>query len=171
MTLDYRTNTAARTEGAFLTIVGSPVMSWADDSARSSAASNHNDPQGRSARRRHNIYIAWLSPRTKITENGHASPASETGQRRNESQAQGRDDNMPLSFDQLEVGDHVEVQFSMHEDSHASNGVHMNQQMRQRHGRHRTFVGYAMSITVMPEAEHDKASAAHDTKPNEKPNN
>jgi hypothetical protein len=170
LTLDFRTNTAARTEGAFLTIVGSPAMSWADDSARSSAASNDNQ-RGGSARRRHNVYIAWLSPRTKITERGHGSAATDRNQRQNEGQNQGRDDNMPLTFEQLEVGDHVELQFSMVEDSNASNNVHQNQQMRQKHGRHRTFVGYATSITVLPNSEHDKTSSAPEPKSNEKPNN
>jgi hypothetical protein len=170
MTLDYRTNTAARTEGAFLTIVGSPAMSWADDSARSSSASN-DDQRGRSARRRHNVYIAWLSPRTQITERGLGSAATNRSQRQGEGQNQARNENMPLRFDQLEVGDHVEVQFSMVEDSNASNNVHQNQQMRQKHGRHRTFVGYATSITVLPNSEHDKTSSAPEPKSNEKPNN
>jgi hypothetical protein len=169
MTLDYRTNAVARTEGAFLTIVGSPTMSWADAVQHSSSASA-NDPHGRFARRRHNIYIAWLSPRTKITEKGHGTVTSDANQRRNPGQTPDRDENMALRFDQLEVGDHVEVQFSMHEDSNASTNVHLNQQMRQRHGRHRTFVGYATSITVLPDGEHDKASAGQDRKPSDQPN-
>jgi hypothetical protein len=170
MTLDYRTNTAARTEGAFLTIVGSPVISSDDDSARSSAASD-SDQRDRSARRRHNVYIAWLSPRTKITESGRHAGTSDPNQRRNDGQSQAGGENKALSFDQLEVGEHVEVQFSMVEDSNASNNVHQNQQMRQRHGRHRTFVGYATSITIRPSGDHDKTGAVHDTKSVDKPNN
>jgi hypothetical protein len=43
--------------------------------------------------------------------------------------------------------------------------------MRQRHGRHRTFVGYAMSIAVLPRGEHDKSSSGHEGRSNDKPNN
>jgi hypothetical protein len=168
ITLDYRTNTAARTEGAFLTIVGSPVMPGAADSARSAAATD-NDQRGRSARGRHNVYIAWLSPRTKFTERSREAAASDPN-KRNEGQSEAGGENKAFAFDQLEVGDHVEVQFSMHDDSNATN-VHQNQQMRQKHGRHRTFVGYATSIAVLPRGEHDKATSGHEEKPTDKPNN
>jgi hypothetical protein len=166
--LDYRTNAVARTEGAFVTIVGSPVMSWAADSARSSAASD-NDQRGRSASRRHNIYVAWLSPRTKITQRGHEAGASENKERRNDGQTEATGEQKALTIDQIEVGDHIEVQFSKHEDSNATNNAHQNQQMRQKHGRHRTFVGYATSITMLPESDHDKMNSGHDGKSSDKP--
>jgi hypothetical protein len=168
VTLDYRTNTVARTEGAFLTIVGSPVMASATDSGRSSAASD-KDQRGGSGGGRHNIYVAWLSPRTKIIDRSRESAASDPN-KRNEGQPEAGGENSALRFDQLEVGDHVEVQFSLHDDSNATN-VHQNQQMRQRHGRHRTFVGYAMSIAVLPRGEHDKSSSGHEGRSNDKPNN
>jgi hypothetical protein len=168
MTLDYRTNTVARTEGAFVTIVGSPAMSWADAVAHPTAASG-NDQRGQSASRRHNIYVAWMSPRTKITQRGHEAGASERNQRRNDSQTEATADSKALTFDQLEVGDHVEVQFSKAEDSNATNNAHQNQQMRQKHGRHRTFVGYATSITMLPESDHDKMNSGHDVKSTDKP--
>jgi hypothetical protein len=170
MTIDYRTNAVARTEGAFVTIVGSPVESWADAVAHSSAASN-NDQHSRSARRRHNIYVAWLSPRTKITEKGHGSTTADDNQRRNEGETQAQGENRALAFDRLEVGDHVEVQLSMLDDSNASNNVHQSQQMRQKHGRHRTFVGYATSITELIDSDHAKTSSAKDGKSNDHPNN
>jgi hypothetical protein len=170
MTLDFRTNTAARTEGAFLTIVGSPVKSWADAVAHPSTTSN-SDQHRQSAKRRHNIYIAWLSPRTQITERFHEGGATDVNQRRNEGQSAASVEHKALRFDQLEVGEHVELQFSMNDDSNASNNVHQNQMMRRSHGRDRTFVGYATSITVIPGSAHDKSNSGHEPKSTEKPNN
>ena len=64
-----------------------------------------------------------------------------------------------VTLDQLEVGDRVEVQFTPEEDSAAHNNVHQSQQMRQKHGRHRTHVGYATAITIMPSREHGQSSS------------
>jgi hypothetical protein len=161
--LDFRTNTAARSEGAYLTIVGSPKGTGAENVERRTAGTE-TERNASSGKRRHNIYIAWLSPRTKICEIGEDSTRSNQNQA-NPSQPQanaGSQGEKPCTFDQLEVGDHVEIQFSRQEESGANNNVHLNQQMRQSHGRNRTFVGYAMSIKVLPAKDHEKSSSGHE---------
>jgi hypothetical protein len=167
--IDHRTNTAARAEGAFLTIVGSPVNSMAGNRERGAPASSEARA-GSSGKKHHNIYIAWLMPRTKICEctdeSASTGRSSNSGreERQNRGQGQGvnQNDKKEIAFEQLEVGDHVDIQFSPGEES-ASNpnrGVHQSERMRQQHGRHRTFVGYVTAITVMPCKDHDKGGSA-----------
>jgi hypothetical protein len=152
--LDYRTNTAVRTQGAFLTIIGSPVKSEADATA-GRAAGTGREEHAVAGRKRHNVYIAWLTPRTKITcEEVGQHAKSEQTQRRPESQAGGVGEGKMFAFEQLEVGDHVEIQF-VPEESASRDTVHQSQQMRQTHGRHRVFAGYATMIKVMSTGEHE----------------
>ncbi len=162
--LDYRTNAAARVEGAFLTVIGSPVKSEVAANKDRQASGADSDQHGWSGRNRHNIYIAWLTPRTRIVDVVEHPGKSDQNQRQNGGQAQGPDERKEIAFDQLQVGDHVEIQFSPQDDSGASNNLHQNQQMRQKHGRHRTFVGYATSIMVRPATDHDKSRSGSDTR-------
>jgi len=103
-------------------------------------------------------------PRTKICECTDESARSDQAERRNQGQSQSQNQNnmKEIAFDQLEVGDHVEFQFSPGEESASTRGVHQSQQMRQKHGRHRTFVGFATAITVLPRKDHDKACPTGD---------
>jgi hypothetical protein len=165
--LDYRTNAAARTEGAYLTIVGSPIKSDAGNRDRQVSGAESRKP-GWSGERRHNVYIAWLSPRTKIFDSVADSGKSDQNRRQTDSRGQNPEQAKEVAFDQLQVGDHVQVQFSPQEDSGANN-LHQSQQMRQKHGRHRTFVGFATSITVRPAPEHNKSSSGSDAQSNEPP--
>ena len=73
--LDYRTNAAARTEGAYLTIVGSPIKSDAGNRDRQVSGAESRKP-GWSGERRHNVYIAWLfyGRRSSILVANSASP-------------------------------------------------------------------------------------------------
>jgi hypothetical protein len=166
--LDYRTNTAVRMDGAYLTIVGSPVKPDAVNRDRQTSGAE-SDKAGASGNRRHNVYIAWSSPRTKIFESTADSARSDQNQRQSEGGGQKPYQTKQVSFDQLQVGDHVEIQFSPIEESGANNNMHLNQQMRQKHGRHRTFVGYATSITVRPATDHNKFSSRSDEKSVEQP--
>ena len=152
---NHQTNTAVRAEGAFLTVVGSPVRSESAESERRSDTTG-NERRVDAGARRHNVYIAWLTPRTKVCEATHESGTSQNAKKE-------------VTLDQLEVGDHVEVQFTPEEDSAAHNNVHQSQQMRQKHGRHRTHVGYAMAITIMPSREHGQSSSGSGAKSNESP--
>ncbi len=164
--LDYRTNAAARAEGAFLTIVGSPAKSEAGNNDRK-ASEPQTEQHASSGRKRHNVYIAWLTPRTKICEASEQPGKLDQKEARNASETPSPGGSKECSFDQLEVGDHVEIQFTPQEESAANNNVHQNQQMRRTHGRNRTFVGYAMSITVLPAKDHNKTSSGGDTRSNE----
>jgi hypothetical protein len=150
---NHQTNSLVRTEATFLTIVGSPMHSAARTNENRTNASE-NDKQGQTNRKRHNVYIVWLSPKTKICETADGSAKSDGNKKE-------------CSLAQLEVGDHVEAQFTPHEDSAAHNNVHLSQQMREKHGRHRTHVGFATEITILPGSDHDRSNARSGAKSNE----
>ena len=123
------------------------------------ASESKREQHASSGKTRHNVYIAWLTPRTKICEADEYSVKSEQNRAAaNSNQSSG--EKKEISFDRLELGDHVEIQFSPQEESGANRNVHQSQQMRQTHGRDRTFVGYATSIMVLPEKDHNKSGSA-----------
>jgi hypothetical protein len=160
--LDYRTNTAARAEAAFLTIVGSPTEVSAGNTGNRNATATDNDRAGAntSNKKRHNVYIAWLTSRTKVCEAKDESGGRTDTNRAANAGAAGSSDKKECALDQLEVGDHVEIRFSPGESAgaNANAAMHQTQQMRSKHGRHRTFVGYATEVTILPAKDHEHAS-------------
>ena len=64
-----------------------------------------------------------------------------------------------LALDNLEVGDHVEIQFTKNDDSGSTGSAHQTEQMRRKHGRHRTHVGFASEITILPDSGSHDATA------------
>jgi hypothetical protein len=89
-----------------------------------------------------------MMPKTKICESTDKSDKAKT------EGASGRSEQKrEISFDNLEVGDHVEIQFSLRDDTTSTGSAHQTDQMRRKHGRHRTHVGYATEIMVLPEKE------------------
>jgi hypothetical protein len=146
---DYRNNRAVAAEGAFMTIVGSPKK--ADGEATRAAAAGAEE-RGSANRKRHNVYYVWMTPKTKICESS-AQPEKLNAQ----AGAQRSDQKREVAFDNLEVGDHVEIQFALRDDTTSTGSAHQTEQMRRKHGRHRSFVGYATEVTILPA----KDAAAH----------
>jgi hypothetical protein len=155
MMLDYRTNAAARSEAAFLTIVGSPTDAVAGEASGRTTTNEADRASTDPARRkRHNVYIAWLTPRTKICE----GTDERAGDQKRDTDAANANANanaasssaVEVALEKLEVGDHVEIKFSPSDNSATNTGAHQSQQMRQKHGRHRTFVGYATEVKILP---------------------
>jgi hypothetical protein len=143
MVIDYRTNRAVLAQAAYMTVVGSPVTGQGGDADREKDQAKDNQ----SGKPRDNIYIVWLTPRTKIYEAGDASGGA--GQKKE------------ASLDRLEVGDRVEVQFTPRQDSAGDPGANQTEQMRRTHGRNRTFVGDANAITILP-SKRDSAQSDRD---------
>jgi hypothetical protein len=133
MVLDYRTNRAVLAEAAYVSVVGSPATGQENASERRGGDQARED---RSGKQRDNIYIVWLTPRTKIYEAGDASGR------------EGR--KKETSLDRLEVGDRVEIQFTPREEPADRPGANQTTQMRRTHGRNRTYVGDANAITILP---------------------
>jgi hypothetical protein len=138
MAVDYKTNRAMSAEMSFLTVVGSPrddANTHSDSGKSSDSKTGSDEKTGRMGRHRHNVYILWLSPKTKVHEakegstDGHQADAS--------------------SFDKLEIGDHVEATFVPREEIKSPH---------RGHGRHRTYFGEAVSITILPHQPHRSSS-------------
>lgn len=132
MVVDYRTNQAVMSQMAYATIVGSPTSGKGRDSDRGDGDRATNNANNK---HRDNVYVVWLSPRTKVYD---ASDASDSSSQKKES-----------TLDRLEVGDRVEIQFAARNESATGAGTNQPDQMRRKHGRHRTFVGDANSITIL----------------------
>lgn len=147
---NHQTSTATKAEAAFLTVVGSPIHSELAAAHENRAATTGGEREhAQSGHRRHNVYIVWLTPKTKVCEMMHQSSASGAADRAKSDQAK-----KEVAFDDLEVGDRVEVAFTSQEESAAHANVHQTEHMRRKHGRHRTHVGYATAITIVQTPEH-----------------
>ena len=143
VTFDYAHNRAVAAEAAFLTVVGSPMKSEKEGTERADKA-RAEEKSGQSAGKRHNVYIVWLSPRTKVCEcmeesgkSTAAKPESDKGEKKE------------CSLDKLEIGDHVEIQFQPRDESTETHLAHQTNRMREKHGRHRTHVGFATEVTIL----------------------
>jgi hypothetical protein len=158
---DYRSNRAVAAEAAFLTVVGSPTTNEGHFKDRPAATATER--QGASPKKRHNVYYVWLTPRTKVCE----STAESAGSRPTEGQTEAQ--KREVAFDQLEVGDHVEIQFTRSDETSANTPAHQNERIRATHGRHRTFVGYASSITILPAKNQEHSAAGSRDKSTEAP--
>jgi hypothetical protein len=136
--IDLRNNSAMTVEGAFLTVVGSPSKN------RDESGNRATEGKSGSERVRDNIYLIWLTPRTKISERNMDAGKTDANAKKD------------VGFDQLEVGECVEIQFTRREESGANTVSPKTEQMRKRHGRHRTYSGYATAITIIPKTQADK---------------
>jgi hypothetical protein len=160
---DYRTNKAVAAEASFLTVVGSPVKMEGDEAARNAAGSNER--RDASNRRRHNVYYVWLTPRTKICEATAQGEKPAGG-----GETQRSDQKREVMLDNLEVGDHIEIQFTKNDDSGSTGSAHQTDQMRKKHGRHRTHVGFASEVTILPAKDagsHGAQGEAKDKNPSQ----
>jgi hypothetical protein len=156
---DYRSNRAVTAEATFLTVVASPHKGEAREAnareigeanRREAGAGEANrreagaDDRNSSHRRRHNVYYIWLTPKTKVcedwTDHGKTAAVNDKG-----TSAQKKE----VTVDNVEVGDHVEIQFVSNEGWSASHPAHQTDQMSRKHGRHRTYFGQATSVTIM----------------------
>jgi len=153
---DYRNNRAVAAEGAFLTIVGSPVNADREAARPAGAA---REERGSSNRKRHNIYYVWMTPKTKFCESS-AQPGKSDAQ----NEAGRSEQKREIAFDNLEVGEHVEIQFALRDDTSSSGSAHQTEQMRRKHGRHRTFVGNATEVTILPAKNANAHEAEGDRK-------
>jgi hypothetical protein len=136
LAIDYRTKQAVLAQAAFLTIVGSPTPG-----SRPRNAAQEQDEAGRD-----NVYIAWLSPRTKVCKvSGDANKSAQ------------KKEVMP---DELEVGDYVEVKLNLR-DATDVRPVHQTAQMSKAHGRDRIYVGDAVEVNILPPKNDTKKTASN----------
>jgi len=136
--VDYQSNKAVVLEAAYLTVVGTPRRGQqrGDANNQSQNTANRDGHENVNGNRggRHNVYLLWLSPKTKVCE------AKSGG---------GDADKTECSLDKLEVGDRVEIQMIRRAESDSNNQGTPTEAMRKTHGRNRIYVGDATEITIL----------------------
>jgi len=160
MAINYKTNRAEAVEMSYLTVIGSPVhhgMRGAGTGAGQTGQARISGEADRSSmggRHRHNVYVVWLNQNPKIRD-ASTGGADQAGGRSNERAATGRSGEM--SWEQLEVGDHVEIVFARRDmteatGSNAQAAPSATGPWAGKHGRHRTYFGDAVAISILPES-------------------
>ena len=159
--VDYESNKAVMLEAAYLTVVGAPghgrqggVDRNRDRNANRDGATAKSDDHNRddaSGGGRRNVYLVWLSPKTKV-----CSSDGPNG------------DKKECSLDKLEVGDRVEIQMSRRDESSNNRQGNPTESMRKKHGRHRIYVGDATEITILSSPRENRGNANASSRDNDK---
>ncbi|MBV8608411.1 MAG: hypothetical protein JO034_13260 [Singulisphaera sp.] len=156
--IDTRSNRAVTAEMDYLTIVGSPrhecghgAIGSAERGPREAGGDRDRDRDRdrnrdgdrtvSAPRRRHNVYIVRLTPKTQIRE---------AMGRDRDRDGEGKEQSSQANVDTLEIGDHVEVTFLCRDEAGTSDYANAKHASR-RHGRHRTYFGDALTITLLPD--------------------
>jgi hypothetical protein len=149
--IDYETNKAVVLEAAYLTVVGTPRRGQGQNRNDANAAENpanrdeaNRRPGNANRGGRQNVYLVWLSPKTKVCK-------AKTGD--------GDKEECPLEA--LEVGDRVEIQMARRTESSSNNQGTPTEAMRKKHGRSRIFVGDATEITILSAPRGPRDSSAN----------
>jgi hypothetical protein len=133
LVIDYKTKRAVEVDAAFLTVVGSPAK------ADGKSGSAQGD--------RKNIYMVFLSPRTKICEceecDASGKPVAEK--------------KKACGLDRLQVGDRVEVKYVRRDDSASTAGANQSETMKAKHGRQRILAVDAQEVTILP-SKHEEGA-------------
>lgn len=141
--VNFVTHRAETVETTFVTIVGSTT---GDDTSKA------DKDQSTAGRRRHNVYVVWLTPKTTFHD---ATAAKDSSSDKKES--------IKTALDKVEVGDRVEATFHRREFSR-SGGNDATAQKSKRHGRHRTYFGDAVSLTILAEPDRGSVSKSEQDK-------
>ena len=156
--VDTRSNRAVTAEMDYLTIVGSthgerghgavgsaergPREASGDrDRDRDRERNRDGDRTVSASRRRYNVYIVRLTPKTQVRE----AMGRDRGR-----DGEGREHRSQANVDTLEIGDHVEVTFLCRDEAGTSENANVKDASR-KHGRHRTSFGDALTITLLPD--------------------
>jgi hypothetical protein len=165
--VDTRSNRAVTAEMDFLTIVGSPrgershgTVGSAERGPREAGGDRDRDRDRErnrdgdrtvsASRRRHNVYIVRITPKTQVRE----AMGRDRGR-----DGEGREKSSQASVETLEIGDHVEMTFLCRDEAGTSDHADARDASR-KHGRHRTYYGDALTITLLPDHGPRERSAA-----------
>jgi len=163
--IDYATRKATTAEATYLTVIGHPSMNQdkarggeqaSSDKARQKDSdvkpTAHEAEKGSAGsadrpRRRMNVYVVAVSPKTKICEmKGSGKDGSAAKEE-------------ACELDKLEIGDHVEVCFNPKPIPGASGEQGGAQASSMKHGRHRTYFGVATEVKIREETSQGEQSS------------
>jgi hypothetical protein len=140
--VNYQTRRAEAAQATYITVLGSPDWGrMSRDPSDKDRTGDDKDKSGAthssSTKRRANVYVQAVGPGTAFRE------ASGSGRDAAKSAS-------TTQFDRLEVGEWVEVDFRSMDNTNPANRPGADT----RHGWHRTFIGQAVSVTILPEPQH-----------------
>ena len=158
--LDRESGKITTARATLVTVIGHPWMREGDHKEYAAAEKKEQSEGGEHAmhhHRRMNLYVAAMTPKTMV----------------NEVMASGKTvalDAKEAKYDDLEIGDRVELTImvqEMDQDKDKSNSDDAKS-MKGNHGRHRTYMGAAKEIKLMPEhmegTRHDGESEHDESK-------
>jgi hypothetical protein len=162
--VDYKTRKAITAEATYLTIIGHPwnkdgqhekggVASADKDRDRDrdvNRTSADSAKAGERPRRRMNVYVVAISPRTKVCE---CMATGKDGSSSTKEEA--------CDIDKLEIGDHVEVCFDPRMASKSSDDKEEAKDSSRKHGRHRVVFGNATAVKILDEPMGSEHSASN----------
>ena len=145
--LDRSTGKLTTASATLVTVIGHPWMHEGEYKENSAATEKSDGKEHASHHhRRMNLYVAAMTPKTKV----------------NEVMASGKVvalDDKDAKYDDLEIGDRVELTINVkdmdnNKDEHKSDAKSDGDAKKvtmSKHGRHRTFLGSAVEVKLMPE--------------------
>jgi len=160
--VDYKTRKVITAEATYLTIIGHPwnkdgqhekggVASADKDRDRDvNRTSADSAKSGERPKRRMNVYVVAISPRTKVCE---CTATSKDGSSSTKEE--------PCDIDKLEIGDHVEVCFDPKMASKSSDDKEEARDSSRKHGRHRVVFGNATAVKILDEPMGSEHSASN----------
>ena len=137
--IDYRNRRAVEAVATLLTVVGSPTPDAKEDKASADRDKDKDGDKAKAGHHRHNLYVLELSPRTQVRDTRKGDAKDKNG--------------AVSSIDALEIGERLDVKFTPRDEDKSAGDA--NQAHRAKHGRHRTYFGDAMTITILPQSTHD----------------
>jgi hypothetical protein len=171
--IDPKTNTAVEVEADYLTVLGSPRR--ADRHQQSGDSSGGQNGRSGQANRggRQNVYLVAITPQTavRLRQGGPGDAGDKDKDASKDDKADKNDQNQAESrqaYEQLEIGDRVEVEFLKTDRVNAASGSHANGDKtaqssddktasgsadHKKHGRNRIMIGDAKSITILSTPE------------------
>ena len=155
--LDRESGKLTTAEATLVTVIGHPWMHEGDHKEYAAAEAKEKSEGKEHAEHHHhrmNLYVAAMTPKTVV----------------NEVMASGKTvalDAKEAKYDDLEIGDRVELTISLKEmeKMEKAQSDSKDKKTMSTHGRHRTFMGLAQEIKLMPDhmdGSHHDGKSEHD---------
>ena len=143
--LDRSTGKLTTAQATLVTVIGHPWMHEGEYKEQSaSTEKTEGKEHAEHHHRRMNLYVAAMTPKTKVNEVLGSGKVVAL-------------DDKDAKYDDLEIGDRVELTINikeMNKDSDKSDSKQDGDAKKvtmSKHGRHRTFLGSAVEVKLMPE--------------------
>lgn len=144
--IDYSTGRAISATATYLTVLGRPMMKeeGKGEGEKDEKASKSSDNKTSGQKKRMNVYVLAISPKTKVCECMASEKEGSASQEKE------------CDFDKLEIGDTVEVCYEP--EMNKSEAKNASARNNRKHGRHRIYFGSAKDIKIMTDSDENAES-------------